>query len=137
MKILNKFISIVEDALKAILSTRDKCTDVQIKNIDFTYSEDKFNILKKGKFSTARISISAVAGEYPFQVVDDYVIELHNYDYHILQKNNEIYEFGQNGIKKEDIHPLATEDYIKVIADGIKMHFGTNEAMDYLKYLKK
>ena len=132
MNNLNKIIAIIENVIKLILSTWDKVTEVQIKNVELLYKEDKFNILGKGSFEKAKVTIKAVSGEYPFQITDDYIFEISLYDYSILQKNLDVYQFGKNGIKLEDMHPIQQEEYVKCIADGIKRYYGIKEAMEYL-----
>ena len=130
---MNKIIAIIENVIKIILGTWDKISDVQIKNVELLYKEDKFNILGKGSFDKAKVMAKVVSGEYPFQVIDDFVLEIALYDYSVLQKNKDVYEFGKNGIKFEDMHPILQEDYVKNIADGIKKYYGIKEAMEYLQ----
>lgn len=130
---MNKIIAIIENAIKVILGTWDKISEVQINNVELLYKEDKFNILHKGSFNKAKVMLKAVSGEYPFQMIDDYILELSLYDYYVLQKNKDVYEFGKNGIKLEDMHPILQEEYVKNIADGIKKYYGVKEAMEYLQ----
>lgn len=130
---MNKIIAIIENVIKIILGTWDKISDVQIKNVELLYKEDKFNILGKGSFDKAKVTAKVVSGEYPFQVIDDFVLEIALYDYLVLQRNKDVYEFGKNGIKLEDMHPILQEEYVKNIADGIKKYYGIKEAMEYLK----
>ncbi len=130
---MNKIIAIIENVIKIILGTWDKISDVQIKNVELLYKEDKFNILGKGSFDKAKVTAKVVSGEYPFQVIDDFVLEIALYDYLVLQKNKDVYEFGKNGIKLEDMHPIQQEEYVKNIADGIKKYYGIKEAMEYLQ----
>ena len=113
VKVLNKIIAIIENVIKIILGTWDKISDVQIKNVELLYKEDKFNILGKGSFDKAKVTAKVVSGEYPFQVIDDFVLEIALYDYSVLQKNKDVYEFGKNGIKLEDMHPIQQEEYVK------------------------